>query len=200
MKVSLDRVRELRAETLAGIVDCKKALEETGGDLEQAKVLLRKKGIKIAEKKSSEATKEGRITSYVHHNGRVGVLLEMGCQSDFVARNSEFQDLSRDIAMHIAALRPRWISAEEVSGEAAEKEKEILTEEARHEGKPDAIIEKMVEGRMRKFYEQYCLLEQPYVKDDSKTVKDYIKEVIARLGENITVERFVRFELGEQHS
>jgi len=197
MKVPLDRVRELRTATLAGIVDCKKALEETGGDVEKAKVLLRKKGIKIAEKKSLEATREGLIASYIHHNGRIGVLVEIGCQSDFVARNSEFQDLARDVAMHIAAACPRWISPEEVSDEACKQEKEILIEEAKREGKPDAIVEKMVEGRIRKFYGQHCLLEQPYVKDESKRVRDYIQEVIARLGENITVERFVRFELGE---
>ena len=198
MSVSLDKVKKLRAETLAGIVDCKKALEESKGDLEKAKVILRKRGIKIARKKSGKTTDQGLIASYVHHNGRVGVLVEMQCQSDFVARNEAFRQFSRDIAMQVAASMPQWISQEEVPVAKIEEEKQILEEEAKREGKPPHIIDKIVEGRMKKFYEQVCLLNQPYIKDGEKTVNEYFQQTIAQLGENIKIGRFVKFELGKE--
>jgi len=198
MDISIDKVKKLRAETLAGIVDCKKALEESKGDLEAAKVILRKKGIRIAQKKSGQATNQGLISSYTHHNGRVGVLIEILCQSDFVARNKEFQQFAKDIAMHIAASGPKWISQEDIPQEKIEEEKEILKEEAKKERKPPHIVDKIVEGRMRKFYEEVCLLNQPYIKDEDKTVNEYLQQVISKLGENIRITRFVRFELGEE--
>ncbi|RLE12991.1 translation elongation factor Ts [Candidatus Aerophobetes bacterium] len=198
MGVSFDKVKKLRAETLAGIVDCKKALEESKGDMEKAKIILRKKGIKLAQKKSQETTNQGLIASYIHHNGRIGALVEVHCQSDFVARNREFQQFARDIAMHIAASNPKWISLEQIPREKLEEEKKILEDQAKEEGKPSHIIDKIVEGRMRKFYEQVCLLDQPYIKDEEKTVNEYLQQMIAKLGENIKIARFVRFELGEK--
>lgn len=198
MDVSIDKVRKLRAETLAGIVDCKKALQESKGDMEAAKKILRKKGVKIAQKKSEEATNQGTISSYTHHNGRIGVLVEVQCQSDFVAKNKEFQQLARDIAMHIAASSPKWISKENVPAEKVEEEKEVLTEEAKKEGKPSHIVDKIVEGRMKKFYQQVCLFDQPFIKEEEKSVGVYLRDMITKLGENIKIARFVRFELGEQ--
>jgi len=200
MDISLDKVKKLRAETLARIVECKKALEESKGDLEEAKRILRRKGIKIAQKKSGEVTNQGLVTSYIHHNGRVGVLVEVHCQSDFVARNGEFQQFAKDIAMHITASNPRWISSEEVPQKVLEEEKRILTEQAKREGKPEHIVEKIVQGRMKKFYSEFCLLDQPYIKDEEKTVKEYLQQMIAKLGENIRVHRFVRFELGVEEA
>ena len=197
MSISLDKVKKLREETLAGIVDCKKALEESKGDLEKAKIILRKKGVKIAQKKSTETTNQGLITSYIHHNGRVGSLVEIRCQSDFVAKNKEFQQFGKDIAMQVAASNPKWISPEEVPREKVEEEKQILVEEAKGEGKPSHIVDRIVQGRMKKFYERVCLLNQPYIKDEEKKVKDYLQQMIAKLGENIKIVRFIRFELGE---
>lgn len=197
MSISLDKVKKLREETLAGIVDCKKALEESKGDLEKAKIILRKKGVKIAQKKSTETTNQGLITSYIHHNGRVGSLVEIRCQSDFVAKNKEFQQFGKDIAMQVAASNPKWISPEEVPREKVEEEKQILVEEAKSEGKPSHIVDRIVQGRMKKFYERVCLLNQPYIKDEEKKVKDYLQQMIAKLGENIKIVRFIRFELGE---
>jgi len=193
----LEKVKKLREETNAGVVDCKKALEESKGDLEKARLILRKKGAKIAQKKSGEVTNQGLITSYIHHNGRVGVLVEAHCQSDFVAKNEEFQQFVKNIAMQIAASNPKWVSQEDVPQEKIEEERKILTEQAKEEGKPSHIVEKIVEGRMKKFYEQVCLLNQPYIKDEEKTVKEYLQQMIAKLGENIRIARFVRFELGE---
>ena len=198
MVISLDKVKKLRAETLAGIVNCKKALEESKGDLEKAKIILRKRGIKIAQKKFKEVTNQGLITCYTHHNGRVGVLVEVHCQSDFVARNEEFQQFAKNITMHIAACNPEWVTREEISEKKIEEEKQILEEEAKREGKPSHIVDKIVEGRMKKFYGQTCLLDQSYVKDEDKTVGDYLQQIIAKLGENIKISRFIRFELGEE--
>ncbi len=198
MDISLDKVKKLRAETLAGIVECKKALEESKGDLEEAKRILRGKGIKIAQKKSAEVTNQGLVASYIHHNGRVGALVEIHCQSDFVARNEQFQQFARDMAMHVAASNPRWLSQDKVPQEVLEEEKRIIQEQAKREGKPDHIIDKIIQGRMRKFYSEYCLLDQPYIKDEEKTVRDYLQEMIAKLGENIRIHRFIRFELGQE--
>ena len=196
MGVSLDKVKKLRAETLAGISDCKRALEESNGDLEKAKKILKRKGIKLAKEKSDKATPNGIVTSYIHHNGQVGVLAEIHCQSDFVARNSEFQQFAKDIAMQIAASNPKWISPEEVPKKVLEEEKQILKEQAEKEGKPEHIVEKIVQGRLNKFFERVCLLNQPYIKDEEKTVRDYLQDMIAKFGENIKIYRFVRFELG----
>jgi len=197
MEVSLDKVRRLRGETLAGILDCKKALVETKGNLEEAKRILRRKGIEIARRKSGEKTAQGIITSYIHHNGRVGTLVEIHCQSDFVTKNSEFQEFAKSVAMHIAAFDPQWISVEEIPAKVLEEEKAILKVQAEKEGKPSKIIEKIVEGRMKKFYSEVCLLEQPFFKDEKKTVRQHLEEVIAKIGENVKIHRFVRYQLRE---
>ncbi len=198
MEVSLDKVRRLRAETSARILDCKKALAETKGNLEEAKRILRRRGIEIARKKSGEKTAQGIITSYIHHDGSVGTLVEIHCQSDFVAKNSEFQEFAKSVAMHIAAFNPEWISAEEVPGGVLEEEKAIMRAQAEKEGKPSKIVEKIVEGRMRKFYSEMCLLEQPFFKDEEKTVRQHLEEFIAKVGENVKIHRFVRYQLKEK--
>jgi len=199
MGISVDKIKKLREETLAGVLNCKEALLEAKGDIAEAKKILRKRGIKIAEKKSGEKTARGIIVSYVHHNGKVGVLVEIHCQSDFVARNAEFQSFAKDIAMHIAAFDPQWISPEEIPTSVLEEEKGILTEEAKKEDRPQHILEKIVEGRLRKFYTRVCLLEQPFFKDDKKTVTDCLRELIGKVGENVKIERFVRYRLREDH-
>ena len=199
MGISVDKIKKLREETLAGVLNCKEALLEAKGDIAEAKKILRKRGIKIAEKKSGEKTARGIIVSYVHHNGKVGVLVEIHCQSDFVARNAEFQSFTKDIAMHIAAFDPQWISPEEIPTLVLEEEKDILTEEAKKEDRPQHILEKIVEGRLRKFYTRVCLLEQPFFKDDKKTVTDCLRELIGKVGENVKIERFVRYRLRENH-
>ncbi|MFQ6067005.1 MAG: translation elongation factor Ts [bacterium] len=197
MEISLDKVRRLREETSAGILDCKKALVETKGNLEEAKRVLRRKGIEIARRKSGEKTAQGTINSYIHHNKRVGTLVEIHCQSDFVARNSEFQEFAKSIAMHIAACDPRWISAEEIPSKVLEEERAVLKARAEKEGKPSKIIDKIVEGRMKKFYSEACLLEQPFFKDEKKTVRQHLEEFIAKVGENVKIQRFVRYQLRE---
>jgi elongation factor Ts len=197
MEVSLNKVRRLREETSAGILDCKKALVETKGNLEEAKRILRRRGIEIARRKSGEKTAQGTISSYIHHNGRLGTLVEIHCQSDFVAKNSEFQEFAKSVAMHIAACDPRWISAEEIPGEVLEEERTILRAQAEKEGKPSKIIEKIVEGKMKKFYSEVCLLAQPFFKDEKKTVRQHLEEFIAKVGENVKIHRFVRYQLRE---
>ncbi|TET45191.1 elongation factor Ts [Candidatus Aerophobetes bacterium] len=199
MGISVDKIKKLRQETLAGVLNCKEALLEAKGDIAEAKKILRKRGVKIAEKKSGEKTARGIIASYIHHNGKVGVLVEIHCQSDFVARNAEFQSFTKDIAMHIAAFDPQWISPEEIPTSVLEEEKDILTEEAKKEDRPQHILEKIVEGRLRKFYTRVCLLEQPFFKDDKKTVTDCLRELIGKVGENVKIERFVRYRLRENH-
>ena len=197
MGISVDKIKKLRQETLAGVLNCKEALLEAKGDIAEAKKILRKRGVRIAEKKSGEKTARGIIASYVHHDGRIGVLVEIHCQSDFVARNAEFQSFAKDIAMHIAAFDPQWISPEEIPTSVLEEEKSILTEEAKKEDRPQHILEKIVEGRLRKFYTRVCLLEQPFFKDDKKTVTDCLRELIGKVGENVKIERFVRYRLRE---
>lgn len=197
-EVTIDMIKELRARTGAGMMDCKRALEETSGDMEKSIDLLRKKGLAQAAKKASRSAEEGRVVAYIHHNYRVGVLLELKCETDFVARTDQFQDLAKDIAMHIAMANPQYVSKDEVPKEVVDHETAIEKEKAKAEGKPEAIIEKIVEGRMSKFYERICLLDQPFVKEESKTIADLVNETIARLGENIVVGRFARFELGGQ--
>ncbi len=198
MAVDAKLVKKLRELTGAGMLDCKKALEETGGDLEAAVELLRKKGIAKAAKKAGRETKEGLIHAYIHAGGRIGVLLELNCETDFVARNELFKELANEIAMQVAAMRPRWVKREDVPKEVVEKEGEIAREAALAEGKPEHIAEKIAEGKVEKFFKEVCLLEQPYIKDDKKTVEELIKEYIAKLGENIQVRRFTRYELGEE--
>ncbi len=198
MAVDAKLVKKLRELTGAGMLDCKKALEETGGDIEAAVELLRKKGIAKAAKKAGRETKEGLIHSYIHAGGRIGVLLELNCETDFVARNELFKELANELAMQIAAMRPKWVKREDVPKEIVEKEGEIAREAALAEGKPEHIAEKIAEGKLEKFFKEVCLLEQPYIKDDKKTVEELIKEYIAKLGENIQVKRFCRYELGEE--
>jgi elongation factor Ts len=190
-------VKKLREMTGAGILDCKKALEETGGNLEEAVELLRKKGIAKAAKKASRETKEGIIHSYIHAGGRVGVLLELNCETDFVARNELFKELANELALQIAAMKPKYVSREDVPREVIEKEAEIIREAALAEGKPPHIAEKIAEGKVEKFFKEVVLLEQPYIRDDKKTIEELIKEYIAKLGENIKISRFCRYEIGE---
>ncbi len=197
MAVDAKLVKTLREMTGAGILECKKALEETNGNLEEAVELLRKRGIAKAAKKAGRETKEGIIHAYIHAGGRVGVLLELNCETDFVAKNELFKELANEIALQIAAMRPQYVSRDTVPKEVIEKEGEIAREAAIAEGKPEHIAEKIAEGKVEKFLKEVCLLEQPYIKDDKKTVEDLIKEYIAKLGENIQVRRFTRYEIGE---
>ncbi len=195
-QISVDMIKELRARTGAGMMDCKRALEESEGDMEKSVDLLRKQGLAQAAKRAGRAAEEGRVVSYIHHNYRVGVLLELKCETDFVARTEQFQNLANNIAMHIAMANPQYISKEQVPQEVIERETNIEMERAKSEGKPEHVIDRIVEGRMSKFYQAICLTEQPFIKDDTKTIAELINEVIAVLGENIVVGRFVRFELG----
>lgn len=195
--ISAGQVKELRERTGAGMMDCKKALEATGGDMEKAIEFLREKGLAAAAKKAGRITSEGLIESYIHGGGRIGVLVEVNCETDFVAKTDEFKQLCRDIAMQVAASRPEYVSREEVPVEVIEKEKSILRAQALNEGKPEKIVDKMVEGRIEKFFKEICLLEQPFIKDPDKSVHQLITEKIAKIGENISVRRFARFEVGE---
>jgi len=198
MEVSMEQVKELRAKTGAGILDCKNALVETGGDLEKAVKLLREQGKAKADKKALRTAREGLIFCYIHPPGKLGVMIEMNCETDFVARNEEFQQLCKDIAMHIAAAAPRFVTREEIPADVLEREKEIFANQARNEGKPEKVIEKIVEGRIAKFYEEACCLDQPFVKDPDIKVGDLIKEKIAKTGENMVLRRFARFVVGEE--
>ena len=190
-------VKELRERTGAGMMECKKALVETKGDIGEAEVVLRKHGIASAGKKSSRATKQGLIGSYIHAGGQLGVMVEVNCESDFVARTEVFQEMVHDIAMHIAAADPKFLRKEDVPADLLEKEREIARERARHEGKPEKILDRIVEGRISKFYEEVCLIEQPFVKEATLTIEQLVKTKIAKLGENITIARFVRFKVGD---
>lgn len=198
MKVTMEMVRKLRDMTGAGVMDCKKALEEAEGDFDKAVEILRKKGAAKAAKKAGRATTEGIITSYVHFNGKIGVLLELNCETDFVARTDEFKELAYNLAKQVAAMSPRWVSREDVPEEVIEKEKEIYREQLKDSGKPENVIEKIIEGKLNKFFEEYCLLEQDYIFEEGKKVRDIITEAIAKIGENIKVSRFVRMEVGEE--
>ncbi len=195
--ISAPKVKELRDRSGAGFMECKKALIEAGGDLEEAEVILRKRGIAVAQKKSGREANEGLVGTYVHTGSKLGVLVEVNCETDFVARTDDFQELVHDIAMHIAATDPRYIRIEDVDPKEVEKEKEIQRGRALEEGKPERVVDKVVEGRMGKFFEEVCLYEQPFVKDNSVTVKELIQNKIAKLGENITVSRMARFKVGE---
>jgi len=195
----MDMVRELREKTGAGVLDCKNALVEAAGNLDRAVDILREQGIVFAQKKSTRKAKDGLIFSYIHPPGKLGVLIEINCETDFVARNEDFQTLAKDIAMHIAASNPSFVSREEIPESSVEKEKEIYTKQALSQGKPEKIIDKIVEGKLEKYYGEVCLLEQPFVKDPDKTIKDIITENVARVGENIQVSRFVRFVVGQEN-
>jgi elongation factor Ts len=194
--VSASMVKELREKTGAGLMDSKKALIETGGDLSKAEEYLRKKGITSAAKKSGRVAAEGLVGTYVH-GGKIGVLVELNCETDFVARNEDFQELLKDIAMHIAAAAPSYVRREEVPSTELAKEMEIQAQLLRDQKKPEAMIEKILTGKAEKYYESICLLDQPWVKDDKKKIKDLITEKVAKIGENITVRRFARYVLGE---
>jgi elongation factor Ts len=190
-------VKDLRDRTGAGFSDCRAALVEAGGDIEQAINVLRKKGQAAAAKKAQRATSEGLVSCYIHAGGKIGVLIEVNCESDFVARTDDFQRLCHDVAMHIAALDPRFLRREEVTQETLDREREIYTEQAKATGKPDALIQKIVSGKMEKFYEENCLYEQHFIKDEGATVKELVDQAIAKLGENIGIRRFSRFKVGE---
>jgi elongation factor Ts len=194
---SAQLVKELRDKTGAGFSDCRAALIEAGLDIEQALNVLRKKGQVAAAKKAQRATMEGLVSSYIHAGGKIGVLVEINCESDFVARTDDFQRLSHDVAMHIAALDPRFVRREEVTAEILETKKAAYREEAKGSGKPDTVVEKIISGKMEKFFEETCLYEQHFIKDEGITVKELVDQTIAKLGENIAVRRFARFKVGE---
>ena len=196
--ISASVVKELREMSGAGMMDCKKALTEASGDLEKAIDILRKTGIAKARKKSGRSAKEGLIFPYIHPGSKLGVLLELNCETDFVANTDDFKNLCKDIAMHIAASLPMAVSRDEISNSILQREKEIYADQARQSGKPDEIIEKMIEGRLNKFFQESVLLEQTFVKDPDKTVNDLITDAVAKLGENIVISRFSRFQLGEK--
>ncbi len=195
--ISSEQVRELREKTGAGMMDCKKALVESSGNIDKAIVFLREKGLASAEKKSARATKEGVVSSYIHGNGRIGVMIEVNCETDFVARNEKFQSFVKDVAMHVAAMSPRYVREEDIPEDVKKSEMEIYKKQTEGSGKPANVIEKIVEGRFKKFCEEVCLLNQPYVKNPDQKIQDYIKENISVIGENISVKRFVRWQLGE---
>jgi elongation factor Ts len=195
--ISAQQVKELRARTGAGFTACREALIEAGGDIEKAIDILRKKGQAAAQKKAQRTTSEGLVGYYIHAGGKIGVLVEINCESDFVARTEDFQHLCHDVAMHIAALDPRFLRREEVTQEILDRERDVYREQAKSTGKPDAVIEKIVNGKMEKFYEENCLYEQHFIKDEAVTVKELVDQAIAKLGENISVRRFSRFKVGE---
>ena len=197
MSFTAKDVAELRAKTNAGMMDCKKALVECDGDFEKAIVWLREKGIAAASKKQSRIASEGIVTSYIHMGGKIGVLVEINCETDFVAKTDAFKEIGHDVDLQIAASAPKYVRVEEVPTEELEKEKEILRNQALNEGKPVAIVDKMVEGRVKKYYQDVCLLEQTFVKDPSLTIQQYINEKILQIGEKISIRRFARFEMGE---
>lgn len=197
MAITTAQIKELREATGAGVLEAKKALESTNGDFEKAVDLLREKGAARAAKRAERAASEGIIELYAHPGNRVGVMLELNCETDFVGRNEEFRNLAHDLALHIAAMGPRYLTREEVPQTELDRELDVLRAQAKAEGKPDNIVEKIVQGRLTRFYEEFCLLEQPFVKDDSVKISDMITDVIRKTGENIIIRRFARYELGE---
>ncbi len=197
MEINARQVQELRVETGAGMMDCKKALSETKGDFEKAVEYLRKKGLSASANKAGRTAAEGTVHSYIHGGGKIGVLLEVNCETDFVARNPDFQQFAKDVAMHIAASAPRYVGREEVPADVVAKEKEILKAQVMEQGKPENIAEKIVTGRIDKFFKEICLLEQPFVKDTDKSVEQLLNEMVAKIGEKIVVRRFMRYQLGE---
>lgn len=196
-KISAGMVKELREKTGAGMMDCKNALSEVNGDMDKAVEFLRKKGLATAQKRAGRALNEGIVQSYIHMTGKLGVLVEVNCETDFVAKNEDFQEFAKNIAMHIAASNPLGITPEDVPEDLIEKEKEIYRAQALEMGKPENVIDKIVEGKLKKFYEESCLLNQPYVRDTNVSVADLLAELIAKIGENISIKRFVRYQIGE---
>ena len=197
MEITADKVKELRERTGIGMMECKSALSECDCDMDKAIEILRKKGYARAEAKSSRAAKEGLVGSYIHMNGRIGVLVELNCESDFVARNCEFQDLVKELGLQIAAAKPRWIASTDVPADIVAKEKEIILAQLGDMKKPPEIMEKIVQGKLNKFFEEVCLLDQPYIREDKIKVRDLVTKLIAKMGENIKVGRFARFEIGQ---
>ncbi len=197
MSITAEMVRDLRERTSAGMMDCKKALVEADGDTEKAIEILRKKGLSQAAKKAGRVAAEGAVGSYIHAGGKIGVLVEVNCETDFVARTDEFQDLVRDIAMHIAAAEPRFVHRDEVTEEVLDTERRIAREQALEQGKPENVVDRIVEGKISKYYGEAVLLEQPFVKDPDKTIQQILHEKVAKIGENIQIRRFARFKLGE---
>jgi len=197
MKIEIDKIKELREITGLGVIDCKKALEQANGDIKDAKIILKKKGMKIAEKKSSRSTKEGVIDSYIHYNNKLGALVEVSCETDFVSKNEQFLEFVHDIAMHIAATNPLFIDRDKISKRFINDKKKIFIKEAIEEGKSKEIAKKIAEQKMEEFYKNKCLLEQNFIKNEEITIKELIDNTIARIGENIKINRFVRFSFGE---
>ena len=196
-EISAAHVKELREKTGAGMMDCKQALAASGGDMTQAVDFLRKKGLATAQKRAGRATSEGTIASYIHMGGKLGVMVEVNCETDFVAKNDAFKEFARNIAMHIAASSPLGVRPEDIPADVVAKEKEIYTAQARETGKPEKVIEKIVEGKLKKFFEDSCLMNQAYVRNPELRVSDLLNELIAKIGENISIKRFVRFQVGE---
>jgi len=196
-EVSASMIKDLRERTGAGMSDCKKALTEVGGDMDKAIDYLRTKGLAKAAKKAGREATEGAIVSYIHGGGRIGVLLEVNCETDFVARNEDFQGFTRDVAMQVAAMNPQFVRKDEVAADVVSRERDVLLAKAKETGKPEAVIQKMVDGQVSKWMKEICLLDQPFVKDPDKTIEQLQQELIAKIGENIKIRRFVRFELGE---
>ncbi len=197
-EINARQVKELREATGAGVMDCKEALKESAGDVDKAAEILRTQGLAEAQKKAGRTTEEGLVDSYIHLGGKIGVLLEINCETDFVARTDDFQDLAHDICLQVAAADPTYIDREDIPDDVLDQEKGILREQAKQEGKPDHIVEKIVEGRLEKYYSQVCLLDQAYVRDPDMTIDELLKDAIATLGENIQIRRFVRFAVGEE--
>jgi elongation factor Ts len=197
MKITTEMVRELREATSAGIMDCRKALDAAEGDFDKAVDYLREKGLAKAAKRMSREAKDGKIESYIHAGGRIGVLLEINCETDFVARTDEFQELAHDVAMQIAAMAPKYVTREDVPEEVIDHERELYRNQALDEGKPERIVDRIVEGRLEKFFAESCLMEQAFIRDEDQTIEDLIKANITKTGENIIVRRFVRYQLGE---
>jgi len=196
MNVSASQVKELREKTGAGMMDCKRALAESDGDVEKAVDVLRKQGVVKSAKLGSRVVSQGAVFAYVHPGSQIGVLVEVDCETDFVARTADFQALGKNLAMQVAAASPVYVSREDVPADLVEREREVLRSQAKAEGKPDRIIEKMVEGRLDKFYQEQCLLDQPYIRDDARKVKDLVTDAMAKIGENVVVRRFARFQIG----
>jgi elongation factor Ts len=196
MQITSTMVKGLRDKTAAGMMDCKRALTETDGDIEKAVDLLRQKGLAVAAKRAGRATSEGAIETYIHAGGNLGVMVELGCETDFVAKNDDFRAFGRDVAMHIAAINPLAVTREEIPGEVVAREKEIYVQQALDSGKPEAIVEKMVTGKIEKFISETCLLEQQYVKNPDITIQDLLNELVGKMGENISIKRFARFQVG----
>jgi elongation factor Ts len=199
MAADMSLVKKLREETGIGILECKKAVAEANNDFDKATELLRKKGFEKAKARSTRTTKQGIIGSYIHTNGKIGVLVEVGCETDFVAKNEDFQSLVKDISMQIAAMNPKYISKDDIPADVIEKEKDIYRAQVKDSGKPENIIEKIVEGKLKKFYTEICLLNQIFFKEDKKTIEELIIEIIHKTGENIIVKRFIRYQLGEEN-